>query len=194
DQLSFNQENLLIGLGNIGLVPASDTGGLWKSPNFGDSWFETVGGHDPKNGLVLTWSPQNNNGPTGIDSTKLPSAPNYPNGGAMQIGRVTISQATDRPESEPIIYLLIGRPRVAGTGNAFTPTFFDRGQTSEVQPPALNTSWGLYKTKNGGLSWTHVMLRENVHVMNKPLNWLNLFTLGYESNSIGALAVDPANP
>ncbi|HLJ97755.1 MAG TPA: DUF4214 domain-containing protein [Gemmataceae bacterium] len=188
DRLSDFEEDLYIGLGNIGLVPGSDTAGLWKSPNRGDSWFQVVGGHDPKNGLV-TWSPLNNNGPTGIDSTKLPSAPGYPNGGGLAIGRVTIAQAQDNVADEGTLYVLMGRPP------ASQGSFEDRQQKSETDNGLAN-SFGLYKSKNGGLSWTHVMLRENVPTTNpaKPRNWLNLFTLGFEASSVGALAVDPTDP
>ena len=171
DRLSDFEENLYVGLGNIGMVANSDTGGLWKSPNRGDSWFQVVGGHDPKNGLV-NWSPLNNNGPTGIDSTRLPSACTYPNGGGLAIGRVSIGQAQGRVQDEPVLYVFIGRPPSA------QGDFTDRQDKSEVGN-GLADSFGLFKSKNGGLSWTHVMLRENVptSMPNKPRNWLNLIGL-----------------
>src|SRR5262249_34127769 len=100
DKLSFDEENVWIGLGNIGMVNASDTAGLWRSPNFGNSWFETIGGHDPKNGFVI-WGSMNNNGPTGVASTMLPSSPTYmTGGGALGVGRVTIALSNTRLADE----------------------------------------------------------------------------------------------
>src|SRR5207245_762080 len=109
--------------------------------------------------------------------------------GGLAIGRVTIAQAQDSVQDESIIYVLIGRP--PATQGSFT----DRQQKSETSN-ALTDSFGLYKSKNGGLSWTHVMLRENVPTTmpDKGRNWLNLFTLGFEASSVGALAVDPNDP
>jgi hypothetical protein len=185
DHLSFNEENLWMGLGNIGMVANNNTAGVWKSPNFGDTWIEIIGGHDPGNPFKV-WSPQNNNGPTGIDSTKLPSAPNFPNAGAIAIGRVTIGLASSRVADEQVVYVFMGRPPSS------QGSYGDIQQSSEVST-ALGESFGLFKTKNGGLSWTHVMLRENVPIPNKPRNWLNLFTMGHEAAQVGALAVDPQN-
>jgi photosystem II stability/assembly factor-like uncharacterized protein len=186
DRVSDFDENILIGLGNIGLVPTSDTGGLWKSPNGGDSWLQIVGGHDPKNGLVI-WSPINNNGPTGIQSTELPSAMDYPGGGGTNIGRVTVSLGQSSPQAESTLYVLIGTPPTS------PGSFRDADQKSEISVDVAN-SYGLFKSKNNGLSWTHVMLRENVPIPNTPRHWINLFTMGHEATSVGALVVDPNSP
>src|SRR5262249_52175219 len=40
----FNSTRLLVGLGNIGLVGASSTAGLWRSLNQGGAWDQIVGG------------------------------------------------------------------------------------------------------------------------------------------------------
>src|SRR5262249_4716593 len=79
DRLSDFQENIWIGLGNINLVGNSDTGGLWKSPNRGDSWFRMQG-------------------PAGFPVLELPSASDYPNGGGPNVGRVTVALAQSRPQ------------------------------------------------------------------------------------------------
>lgn len=158
DQLSDFAENVWIGLGNINLVGNSDSAGLWKSPNRGDSWF-----------LVQ--------GPMGVPTAELPSASDYPNGGGPNVGRVTVALAQSRPQDNLTIYTFFGASN----------------QTSEFDPDRAN-SFALYKSSDGGLSWTHVMLRENVPDPTAgPRNWVNLFTMGHEGGNVGALAVDPTN-
>src|SRR5262249_19545076 len=49
----FNEENIWVGLGNIGLLAPSTTGGVWRSSNGGGSWMQIVGGHDPKNAVAI---------------------------------------------------------------------------------------------------------------------------------------------
>jgi photosystem II stability/assembly factor-like uncharacterized protein len=189
DRLSDFDEDIWIGLGNIGIVPTSDTGGVWKSPDGGNSWLQVIGGHDSKNGTVV-WSPTNNNGPTGIASTELPSAPDYPSGGGSNIGHVTIALAQSNPQFETTMYVYIGTPPAASGSS-----FMDTNQKSEIDK-GLQNSFGLFKSKNGGESWTHVMLRENVPSVMPPdpRVWLNLFTMGHEASDVGALVVDPNNP
>jgi photosystem II stability/assembly factor-like uncharacterized protein len=167
DQLSDFEENIWIGLGNIGMVGNSDSAGLWKSPDRGNTWFEVTG-------------------PAGMPTAEIPPAPDYPMGGGANVGRVTFAMAQTRPGDDLTMYALFTTPP-ANNGS-----FADPGQKSEVDM-ALADSFSLYKSSDGGASWVHVMLRENISnpsSMN-PRQWLNLFTVGHEGSDVGALAVDP---
>jgi hypothetical protein len=169
DQLSDFEENIWVCLGNVGLVGNSDTAGLWKSPDRGNTWFEV-------------------SGPRGAPVAELPSASDYPNGGGMNVGRVVFALAQSKPQDNLTMYVLVSTPP------AQNGSFADSGQKSEVDM-GLADSFGLYKSSDGGLSWTHVMLRENISNLTStnPRQWLNLFTLGHEGSDVGALAVDPNN-
>jgi photosystem II stability/assembly factor-like uncharacterized protein len=187
DRLSDFEEDIWIGMGNIGMLAPGDSAGVWTSANGGESWRQVVGGHDPKNSFAH-WSPLNTNGPKSVISTKLPSATDYPSAGPLQIGKVLVTLAQDSIQDRSVVYVFIGRPP-AGGGKSYT----DPQQTSEINNQN-DQSFGLFKTKNGGLSFTHVMLREFVNFDNVTPQWRNLFTLGEEATGVGSVVVDPTDP
>jgi hypothetical protein len=160
------EENVWIGLGNTGLLPVSTTAGVWFSNNHGDTWQQIVGGHDPKSALNI------------VRNQTIPPGPNATMTG---IGRVTIALPTTRIGDEGIVYVMMGSAGASGTS---------------LNPKATSltsSDIGVYKTRNGGLSWTHVMLKELTFVSPTTILYQNLFTLGREADDIGALIVDPNN-
>jgi hypothetical protein len=81
----FSNGRLLAGLGNVGLLPASATAGLWISTDgTGGSWSRPLGGAG------------------GITASTLP------NGTA--IGKVLVGISSTQVGSEPIVYILLGTP------------------------------------------------------------------------------------
>jgi hypothetical protein len=104
-------------------------------------------------------------------STTLPS------GGG--VGRVTIAIAGGRVGEESTVYVLLGNPPPAG---GLTPPSYD-----------LGTFQGLYKTSDGLLNFTKVMLRQNVASPTLP-KFEDINLLGREASNFGALAVDPTDP
>jgi hypothetical protein len=180
----FNEENLWVGMGNIGLLAPSVTGGVWRSTNGGNTWLQIVGGHDPRASVahvLRTYLPPKLNSAGG----EGPSGGGTPDG--RIVGRVTLAMATGRAADETVVYALISNPRALGSntdaGNAGDPV--------DVNTTNATNRFGLYKTSNSGLSWTHVMLRENVPIPNNPEHFVDLEFLGDEGGSVGALAVDP---
>jgi hypothetical protein len=85
----FNSQRLIVGLGNIGLLPASDAAGLWRSSNGGGNWDQPLGGDG------------------GIPNSTLPSG--------AGVGRVTVALAGGRVGDEGTAYVLIGSPPVNTT-------------------------------------------------------------------------------
>ena len=86
-----NSNDIIVGLGNIGLAPASSTAGVWISSNQGNApWLAMVGGD---NALIGNGSGNN----------ILPSGPN--------VGRVTIAEGDPRLTNDiATYYVLIGTP------------------------------------------------------------------------------------
>jgi hypothetical protein len=107
----FNSHRILVGLGNIGLVPASSTAGLWISTTDGASWTQPLGG---ANNLGLA-----------VPSSTLP------HGGAL--GRVTVAISSEKVGSEAVVYILIGTP----PGNN-TPPNVDLGTFSGLYKTSNN--------------------------------------------------------
>ncbi len=168
DPFSTNQASIWIGLGNMGLEAASTTAGVWFSSNNGATWLQIPGGHDP-----LT-----NSGVKVLNQT-------IPTG--LTVGRVTIALPTTQSSDNGIVYVFIATP---GNGQVI-----DDGTSLNKQGTALTAnSVGLYKTVNGGLSWTGVMLRESVPVTGNPEHFVNLFLDGDEASDVSAMVVDPTNP
>ena len=167
DPFSTNQASIWIGLGNMGLEPASSTAGVWFSSNNGATWLQIVGGHDP-----LT-----NSGIKVLNQT-IPSG--------TTVGRVTIALPTTRAADDGIVYVFIATP---GSGDPTNDGTSQNKQQTTISPPGV----GLYKTVNGGLSWTAVMLKESVPVTGNPEHFVNLFLDGNEASDVSALVVDPSN-
>lgn len=179
DTLSSGEEKIWVGIGNIGLVNPGAAGttntagysaGVWLSTNGGQTWLQQVGGHDQPRVLRQL----------------LPPALNSDNGAARDghiVGRVTIALATGRVADDGVVYVLIGNPTPMGS-------FTDGGTGGKS---GTDNRLGLYKTKNGGLSWTHVMLRENHPIPNRIYNFIDLELAGDEAGAAAAMTVDPAN-
>ncbi|HZT82463.1 MAG TPA: hypothetical protein VFA26_19700, partial [Gemmataceae bacterium] len=156
----FDNNRLLVALGNMGLVPANGTAGLWVSTNKGDTWLQELGGFNGGGSL--------------------------PNG--SNVGRVTLAIGSGRPGDEKYLYVLVGTP----PGNN-TPPNHDQGSMA-----------GLYRSNDGLLTFTKVMLRQNVPTGNpgvdnngRPLpdvNYQDINVLGQDASYAGALLVDPTDP
>src|SRR5207237_6162478 len=98
------------------------------------TWQQMVGGHDPKN-LVAT-----------VKNQTIPSG--------TAVGRMTIALPGGNSANEGVVYIMMGT----------TGTNFQLQDGTSLNPGSnslANRSIGLFKTRNGGLSWTHVMLAEN---------------------------------
>lgn len=169
DRLSFDEENIWVGVGNIGLVPTANTGGVWKSPNHGQQWFRQGG---------LTG---------GVENRGLPPLNPY----GTNIGRVTLALATGRFTEQGTVYALIVNPRIPGDAATELHDIFNPGGATQGR-----FATGLYKTDNGGLDWTKVMLRENVFPragqnQHDYVDILLTGTINQEASAVGALVVDP---
>jgi hypothetical protein len=155
----FNTEDLLIGMGNMGL-PAGDarTAGVWQTGNFGGTWSLVVGGHN----------------------VNLPND-TIPDGFNTSIGKVNIAIGTGTASDPATWYIMMASPPPA----------------AGPHPPGGGDFLGLYKTKNFGLDWTKVQLREEIP---KPSGTtfiernVDIDPFGAEANNVGALVVDPTNP
>ncbi|MBO0698059.1 MAG: hypothetical protein J2P46_06680 [Zavarzinella sp.] len=97
------------------------------------------------------------------------------------IGRVTLAQGSGRVGDERVVYVLLSQPSIAN------PHPFDDVATQ-------NNLLGLYKSKNNLLDFTKVMLRENVPDGQGKTRFMDINVLEHEGHTVGALAVDPANP
>ncbi|HEV3081146.1 MAG TPA: FG-GAP-like repeat-containing protein [Gemmataceae bacterium] len=164
----IHPENVWAGLGNIGMLAPSTTGGMWFSNNHGSTWQQIVGGHDPKNNVAV------------VKNQTIPSG--------TAVGRITIALPGGGSANEGIVYFMMGTP---GTGSPLN----DGTSLNPAANTLANRSIGVFKTRNGGLSWTHVMLTENnPDEPNEMRSFENIFTLGQEASDVGALVVDPSNP
>jgi hypothetical protein len=170
----FHPEKVWIGLGNLGLLTPSTTAGVWLSTNGGTTWQQIVGGHDPKNAVAV------------VRNQTLPPGPGSTQTDATKIGKVLIALPTGRPSDEGIVYVMMV---TAGSGNPLD----DGTSLNEKGDTLANSDDGIYKTSNNGLSWTHVMIREDVPIQNNLRHFVNLFMDGHEANDVGSLVVDPNN-
>lgn len=186
----FDSSHITIGVGNIGLVPdRDDTTGVWVSGNAGATWKLVTGGDEP---LLAT------------GSNILPAGSVTYNGEVTKIGRVTLAQGSGRVGDEKFLYVMIANPPPAGLqllpGQHYTGNFQSSGAPSATEsvlptdPDYLPS--GLYKSKDYGLNWTRVRVRENLggHTSGFPEDYEDINILGGEGNDTGALVVDPNNP
>jgi hypothetical protein len=172
-----NEELVWIGLGNINLAPSSVTGGVWQSGDGGGAWNQIIGGHNFRNAQYI------------IRNQTIPFGDT--------VGRVTIAlppkiagEISD--PSSPGTQVVYIKMDTTGNGNFE----LNDGTSMNVQASgngqtAVNGQ-GLFKTRDGGRSWSPIMVRE---LEPPPItHFVNLFTDGHEANEVGALAVDPNNP
>lgn len=171
DRLSFEEENLWIGIGNIDLIRNANgqivngnMGGVWKSPNHGATWFRQGGAN-----------------------AGMPDVATY----GTNIRRITLAVASDRPEESGTVYVLMNNPRIQGNNDTEPHDVFNVAGTSSQGRFAA----GLYKTEDGGLNWTKVMLRQNVQRPQQPIHdFVDIGLFGgtqQEQDAVGALAIDP---
>jgi hypothetical protein len=144
DRFSLGENTIWVGLGNVGLVSASASAGVWKSVDGGVSWQQIVGGHDPKGGVVL--------------HQKIPAA----NDGTSDVGQVLIALPGETEAIGPD-GLVHPQGRVGDEGTVYAFIDNRKGAVLSFTTGAnLDNCTGIFKSSNGGLSWTHVMLRENI--------------------------------
>jgi hypothetical protein len=184
DRFSLNESTIWVGLGNVGMATPSKSAGVWKSVNDGQTWQQIVGGHDPKGGEVL--------------HQKIPAA----NDGTSDVGQVLIALPgqTETLGPDGVVHPE-GRVNEDGTVYVFID---NRTAVSEDEKTAQNLDrvTGVFKTTNGGLSWTHVMLRENITPFHESANdnvnahnYEDIFFTGggVDADVAQALVVDPTN-
>jgi hypothetical protein len=172
-----------VGLGNVGQVAPSRSGGVWKSTNGGMTWQSIVGGHDPKQA-------QPGNPGAVVLRQFLPPRLNSPQGSqdgdGTIVGKVLIALPSENT-GEDVAYVFIANPTTQGS-------ITDGGSQGLT---ANDNRFGLYKTRNGGLSWTHVMLREQQDVFlpadGDKANFVDIAMMGNEAQNVGALVVDPGD-
>ena len=112
---------------------------------------------------------------TGGDNPLVPNN-TVPTG--TNVGRVTIAQGNGRVGDERFTYVLMSNPP---TGTPDQP--FDQGNYM-----------GLYKSKDGLLNFTKVMLRQPAAGHARFFeNYDDIELLGNEGTNVGALVVDPSN-
>src|SRR6185369_663458 len=110
-----------------------------------------------------------------------PAVPNNTLPSGMALGRVTVAIGQGRLGDEATMYVNIGAlpasPGFIGT--------YDTGTSIA----------GLYKSKDNGQNFTHVMLKENTNVQ-APLShtMTNINVAGHEAGDVGEMVVDPNNP
>ena len=167
----FEDGRLIMGVGNIGMSPGSDsvTEGVWLSINNGASWTLQVGGQPSQTGAAIP----NSSLPNGSDSI------------FGQLGRVTVAMGTGRVGDEANVYVLIGTPPTSTTA----PNF-DYGS----EYGGTNGS-GLYYSPNNMNDFTDVMLKVNTPAAVVGYhNFQSINLLGNNASNAGALIVDPTDP
>ncbi len=157
----FNTEDLLIGIGNMGLANGDPkSAGVWQSGNFGGSWSLVVGGTNsnvPNNSLL-----------SGFNGDSL--------------GRINLALGTGTAADAGVWYVMMVAPPASQVAS----------------PPGGPAPFlGLFKSKDFGLDWTKVQLREELPKPNGNTiveRWDDINPVGDEANNVGALVVDPTNP
>jgi hypothetical protein len=122
--------NVYIGLGNIGLLSASTTGGVWVSNNANQttvSWRSVVGGNNPS-----------------IPNNTLPSG--------KGVGRVTVAEAGGVTGNVAVVYVMIS--------DAIATPYVTGGQPANYGTFGQTASSGLFKSSDGGKNFTKVLLKE----------------------------------
>jgi hypothetical protein len=192
-------DRLVIGIGEIGKTPQAAaaplntagtlaptaTEGVWVRLNdvpgtslSQNRWVLQAGGHIPN-----------------LKHAELPTGQTVIGTSRLQIGRITLATANPNIEitGERVFYVLIATPPTTPVPRG---TVLE-GQTlpsDVIANPDTNRIYGLYKTKDNLLDFTHVMLRQEDprSTADNPLfDDINL--TGNEGVNVGAMAVDPNN-
>ncbi len=116
----------------------------------------------------------------GGDNAAIPNN-TVPSG--MGVGRVTLAEGSGRVGDEGTFYVMVANPPPA----ASPAGDFDEG-----------TFMGLYKSKDGMLNFTKVMLEQDIAPPPPPMTSLHDFVpislLGRDASDVGAMVVDPTDP
>jgi hypothetical protein len=199
DRLSNNEEIIWVGLGNIGLAPASISTGVWKSTDGGLSFFQVTGGHDTKGVAVRSQFLPAGDPNVALENQLVPSWPGDSVHMSYDIGRVTIALpgSTERLGADGFLHP-VGSPADEGVAYVYlnnrSSVPFDNNTGGDP-----NNRSGIFKTVTGGSSWTHVMLRERVNNFEEPgtalENWEDIILAGgsTDTDTVGSLVVDPTN-
>ena len=165
----FSPNVITIGLGNIGQRTAQANAGLWRSSDFGVTWQRQVGGDASVAGGALF----GNTGATAARTAELQGF--LPSG--LGVGRITIGQGTGNVTDEGVTYVLMAN------APGLNPTQFNQGDFQ-----------GLYKSKDGLLNFTRVMLRQPDLLHGRfTESYSDIGLLGDEGATVGSLIVDPNN-
>jgi FG-GAP-like repeat/Bacterial Ig-like domain/Domain of unknown function (DUF4214) len=177
----------LTGVNGTALVPNSVTAGVWKSTDGGATWLQIVGGHDTKGTAVLHQT--------------------IPHGAAVTMVKIGLPGETEVYGSDGLMH---PSGRAADDGIAYVFLDNTAAVLQEIGGTgSLDNTTGLFKTEanSAGLSWTHVMLRQNVPFELDPPNHgkypLHLYEdallfggnneLNADPDNAAVLQVDPTN-
>jgi hypothetical protein len=171
----LDEQLIWAGLGNINLLPASDSGGVWFANNATSpqvQWVKRSGG-DNENSTFFD-----------VRNQSIPA-----NFLGTNVGKVLLAVPSVPTPGEQIVYVMMTTPSTGfpADGQSFNEKGTGNGASSSI-------TIGLYKTRDAGRSYTPIMLRENVPLASQPFHFANLFTMGHEASDVGALVVDPSNP
>jgi hypothetical protein len=145
--------------------------------NIGEEGASGSAGLWQSNNFGQTWTQKVGGNNSAIPNNTLPTG--------INVGRVTVAVGTGRPSDEPYVYVLIANPPPATQ----TPGQFDQGSGIVL----ANNVAGLYKTKDGLLNFTKVMLKQNTGGPNAE-NFQSLNLFGHDASDVGAMVVDPKDP
>ncbi len=193
---SHDSSLLTIGLGNIGLVGASATAGVWTSQNSGLSWQPVVGGLNP--------NVMNSTLPGARPIINPTTGTADPNSGIF-LGRVTLGEGFGTTNDISTLYVLISSPPAAvplsGNNINFGTTLNGTPDTTPSEASTYHntpTLFGLYKNGGeiqGNNAWTHVMIREQTGGPSPDIPaWHDLDLTGVDGSNVGAIIVDPTDP
>ena len=202
--LSLNSHDsslLTIGMGNIGLVGASATAGVWTSQNSGLSWQPVVGDGNPN----VFGGPDGHAGLPGARPIINPKTGVADPMSGIFLGRVTIGQAFGTTNDISTIYVLIASPPAAnplsGDNINFGTSLDGTVDTTPSETSTYHntpTLFGLYKNGgevNGNSAWTHVMVREQEGPPSPDIPaWHDVDLTGVDGSNSGAIIVDPTDP
>jgi hypothetical protein len=190
----FNPSQIIIGIGNIELAPTSATAGVWITANAdsatGVSWTPILGGNNntfaDSTGKATNFVP---GGPaSGLFFSQWPGVTSDPAGAGTALGRVTVAEGFGRGPNQSYFYVLVGTPSTATQPLTGGNVDFGNG-----------TTFGLYKSSDGGPNWTNVKLMDQTNfqvdgngVASPLYSRLNL--LGHDAANAAVMIVDGTDP